>query len=175
MEGSWRTQSLAGSCCPPASPHIQSGVWGPREGEDLKDHDRLLFQPSTFSVCVQGSSKASTGAAPALPFYLGNRHSNESTNTPTTPGEEKAGKKLSLTGEILGGGERNNSQRKEMDSCENIPKHSGTGGTVRRVMALEQEGKISTGLYQHPHSWLRTVCKCLMETVVPGVSTGAST
>lgn len=62
-----------------------------------------------------------------------------------------------------------------MDSCKNIPKQSGTGGTVVRVMALEQEGKSSTVLHQHPHSWFRTVCKGLMETAIPGMSTGAST
>lgn len=62
-----------------------------------------------------------------------------------------------------------------MDSCKNIPKHSGTGGTFRRVMTWEQEGKSSTALYQDPHSWFRTVCKCIMETAVPAMSTGAST
>lgn len=66
---------------------------------------------------------------------------------------------------------KENSQRREVDSCKNIPKHSGTGGTVRRVMAWEQEGKSSTALYQDPHSWFRTAGKCTMEIAVPVMST----
>lgn len=140
----------------------------------MNEHDRLLFQLtqfSRFSVCP-GEQKASSGVAPGLPFYLGNWHSNESINTPTTLRGRRGWKKIFTDRRSTGKKrKKQNSQRKEMDSCKNIPKHSGTGGTVRRVMALEQEEK-RTVLYQHPHSWLRTVCKCLMETAIPGMSTG---
>lgn len=44
-------------------------------------------------MCAQWSSKASSGAAPELPFYLKNWHSNESINMPTTLRGRKGWKK----------------------------------------------------------------------------------
>lgn len=112
-----------------------------------------------------------------MPFCLRDRHSNVSINMKCAnwPQGKRRLEKPFTDRRSTGKKKKKSSQRREVDSCKNIPKHSGTGGTVRRVMAWEQEGKSSMALHQDPHSWFRMVCNCIMETAVPVMSTGAST
>lgn len=74
LEGSWGTGSLVGSCCPLASPHIQSGVWGPREGEGIERPWQAVISANTALQiqCVSsGAAKPAVGLPQGCPFTLG--------------------------------------------------------------------------------------------------------
>lgn len=87
-----------------------------------------------------------------MPFCLRVWHSNESINMKCAnhPQGKRRMEKPFTDRRSTGDKKKKKkiSPRREVDSCKNIPKHSGTGGTLRRVMAWEQEGKSSTALYR---------------------------